>query len=54
MASMFGLRKEGRREGETVWGGEEELLEAQVFKPHGLEERTEQKFHVGEEDLWTG
>ena len=50
MANMFRLRKEGRRGGETEWvgRGEEELLEAQVFKLHGLEERTEQKFHVGE------
>ena len=41
-------KKEEGEEGLSGWGREEELLEAQVFKLHGLEERTEQKFPVGE------
>lgn len=53
MANMFRLRKEGRRGGWTEWVGRQGggALEAQVFKLHGLEERTEQKFHVGEGGL---
>lgn len=51
MANMFRLRKEEGEEGLSEWGREEELLEAQVFKLHGLKERTEQKFPVGEGDL---
>ena len=48
---MFRLRKEEGAAGLSEWGREEELLEAQVFKLHGLKERTEQKFPVGEGDL---